>query len=59
LASAKQDCILPRVGSQAITASAEGFLQMEDSAQIGLVRFLGAEGRLGIVFQEKITRVEN
>jgi len=35
-------------------ARTEGFFQMERSSQIGLVCFLGAEGRLGIVFQEKV-----
>jgi hypothetical protein len=35
-------------------ASPEGFLYMQTGAQIGLVCFLGAEERLGIVFQEKI-----
>jgi hypothetical protein len=35
-------------------ASAEGFLQMQGSAQIGLVCFLGSQGWLGIVLQEKI-----
>jgi hypothetical protein len=35
-------------------ASAEGFFQMQGSAQIGLVCFLGSQGWLGIVLQEKI-----
>ena len=35
-------------------ARTEGFLQMQTGAQIGLVCFLGAEGWLGIVFQEEV-----
>ena len=35
-------------------ASAEGFFQMQRSAQIGLVCFLGSQGWFGIVLEEKI-----